>query len=171
MEAESGDGWVLVADGRFSIFAPMICRRNPQPMRETDCSELVVFEMFARSGEKGINGGFVNRGAFLKTFALDSPVIAGSGASHQVNTSVFTAEIAASRKIVPEPDIGEKVSVARVSLQITLHQSLELVAFVAFGERVFSEMSEDGLKLALAHIFRMKWNRLGKGIKAVGRLK
>ena len=138
-------------------------------MREADGTELVVFEVFAESREEGINGGLVHHRAFLKTFALDSPIVARSGAGHQVNARVLSAKVAAGGKFIPKPYIGEQGGVARVSLQICLHEPLELVAFVAFGEGVLSEMGKNGMEWGLAHFsVQVKVSQVGKDIEADG---
>jgi hypothetical protein len=79
---------------------------------EAGGSELFVFEMFAGGRKKGIDSGLVDGSAFLKTFALDGPEIAGSSAGYEVNAGVFAAEIAAGKKFIPEPNVGEQVGVA-----------------------------------------------------------
>ncbi len=99
----------------------MIGRRNPKPVCEADGTELIVFEIFGGSRKEGIDGGFVDHRAFLKTFALDSPVIAGGSAGYKVNAGILAAEIAAGGEIVPKPNIGEKVGIARIGLQVRLH--------------------------------------------------
>lgn len=111
--------------------------------------------MFAGGRKKGINSGLVDGCVFLKTFALDGPEIAGSSAGHEVNAGVFAAEVFAGKKFIPEPNVGEQVSVAGIGLQVCLHEPLEFVALVAFGEGKFSEMGEDGMEFILAHFFRL----------------
>jgi hypothetical protein len=112
---------------------------------------LIVFEFFAGRGKERINGGFVNHRAFLKAFALNGPVATRSGAGHEVNTGIFSAEIAAGGKFVPEPYVGKEVGIARVSLQIGLYEPLEFIAFIAFGEGGFAVMGERGLEWGMGH--------------------
>ena len=85
---------MLVTDGQFGIPAPMVRRRNPKSMFKADGSQLVVFELFARSRKEGINGGFVHHRAFLKAFALYRSIPARSGTGNEVNARVLAAKIA-----------------------------------------------------------------------------
>jgi hypothetical protein len=108
-------------------------------MGETCAAELFVFEMPARRGEERIHGGFVHHRVFLITFALDgpkSPEVVRATRSMPVSLPPKSRR---AKKIVPKPDVGKEVGIARVGLQVGLHEAFEFIALVAFGNRVLSE--------------------------------
>ena len=139
---------MLVFEGIDGIGAPVIGGGNPEAMGEADGFEILEFvaELSAGSGQEGIDSGFVDGGGFLITFALDSPIVAGGSAGNEIDAGVFAAEIAAGGEIIPEPDMGKEIGVTRIGVEVSQDKAFEFVAFVTFGERVFSKFGQNGLK-------------------------
>lgn len=109
---------------------------------------LLILECSAGGGNEAIHGRFVNHRVLLIAFALDSPEIAFMRQGNQIYTSISASQIQFSWKFIPEPDGLEQESVLGVRFQVCLHQALESVAFVAFGEGDFAILLEDNIELA-----------------------
>ena len=90
-------------------------------MRKPRGFQVFVFKLPAGGGEKTIHGRFVNDGAFLEAFALNSPVVAFIGQRDQVYSGITASQIRFTRELLPQPYVFEQVGVFRVGLQIRLH--------------------------------------------------
>ncbi len=108
--------------------------------------QLVVFELTAGGGEKGVDRLFVDGGGSIKTFALNCPVVAFPGYRHEVYSGIGSPQILATRKFIPEPDMPEAVSVLGVSFEVCLHEPLKPVALVALGEGVVAVFGQEALE-------------------------
>ena len=111
------------------------------------CSpHLIILKSPARGCNEAIHSRLINDGILLVAFALDGPEIAFMRQGNQVNPGITSTKIQFTRKLIPEPDGLEQEGIFGVSFQIRLHQSLETIAFVAFGEGDFAVFSEDRIK-------------------------
>lgn len=130
-------GRVLVFNRLRCIGAPFIGGRNPESLAKFCRLELFVLKSPAGRSQKAIHGGFINRRIFLIKFALYGPIFAVVGEGHEVDACIAAAQVQFTGEFIPQPDVFKAVGVLGVGLQIDLHQALEAVAFVAFGEGYF----------------------------------
>ena len=74
------DGRLLVAQGVFSVFAPMIGRADNDAVSEY---------FLARCGKKTVDVALLQTVVFVVELALDSVIFAGAGFGDQINTGIF----------------------------------------------------------------------------------
>jgi len=134
VEAEDADGRVLVFDCFSGVGAPMVGGGDPEATGKAGGLQVFVAEGAAGGGKERIDGRFVDDGAFLVALALDSPVVAVYGEGNEIDAGVPTSQVVAAREFIPEPDLLEEAGVGGCGFEVGLHEALEAVAFVTFGE-------------------------------------
>lgn len=115
-------------------------------MSKPSCLHLLIFESPPRGGNEAIHGRLIDDGILLIAFALNGPEITFMGQGNQVNPGISASQVKFPRKLIPEPDGLEEEGVFGVCFKVCLHQTLETVAFVSFGEGDLAVFLEDVVK-------------------------
>ena len=124
MQVYLADGRLLIAQGVFSVFAPMIGGADNDAVSEY---------FLARCGKKAVDVTFLQAVVFVVELALDSVIFAGAGFGDQINTGIAAIQALQFCPFAIRPNVTVQIAVAGLVTQVAQDQFFKVSAFFPLG--------------------------------------
>jgi hypothetical protein len=137
-EVDFIDGRLLVAQGGFGVFTPVVRGGDDDALGEG---------LLAGGGEEAVDVALINAMRGVVAFALDGVKLFGAvSLGDEIDTGVYGGEAVCYRPICKEPYVGVEVGKAGFVAEVGADEFLEVGAFFFLGLGCCALLCEDALK-------------------------